>query len=542
MAQKAKDMYENAQKEEEQQLAGAFERNYATYNGQLHVEGNKLLNEFNEEIRLDGINVSIDTNGTRILDKNKLAVLKSWGVNMIRIGLGRNNDSTIAYNDTSNLNQLYEIIDMATELDMYIDVVFWSGNNLDNDILVQANDYFNQIVTRYEKSTNIIYELANEPTNNWTEIKIYAQSVISTIRQKNNALILCPAGGSVGYFSEIIDSPLEVDNVMYASHIYGSTSYKPLTDAIINNIPVFVSEWQEGDGSGISATESQINKTNMFILQMERYNISSSFFNLSLSGYNSIGFIKENCWDKDWNIDTNLDEYGLYFKNFVTGNYTQYQYSVNDYTLSTDTGLDSYQYFWNDNYRNRISKIITTNNFSIPENIIRAWDISTGSGNIIAYIVRDENDKENYILYIATSGKYIYPNNAWRLFSHFENVGYMDLSYFNIDNITTLKQWFNCCYKLKKIDGMENWNGDNITNMDSTFAYAYSLEEVYLSNINVENTTRADMFFDTNKNIKVYLKNVTAAKIIYDIFKMYNVENNNIYYYDNGNLINFVEN
>ena len=541
MAQRAKNETEQAAKDEQQALASAFERNYVTYNGQLHVEGTKLMNEHNEEIRLSGINVSIDTNGTRILDKNKLDTLKSWGVNMIRIGLGRYNNSTIAYNDASNLNQLYEIIDIATELDLYVDVVFWSGNNLDEDILAQANDYFTQIVTRYEKNTNIIYEIANEPANEWSEIKEYAQSVISTIRQKNNALILCPAGGSLGYFSEIIDSPLEIDNIMYASHIYGSMSYKTLTEAIINNVPVFVSEWQNGDADGTSATESQIDKTNMFILQMERYNISSAFFNLSLSRYNSIGFIKENCWNTDWNIDTNLDEFGLYFKNFVTGNYTQYQYSVEDYTLAKDSGLDYYQYFWNDNYRNRISKIVTTDNFSIPENTIRAWDISTGSGNIIAYIVQDENNIENYILYIATSGKYIYAKNGWRLFSHFENVEYMDLSYFNIDNVTTLQQWFNSCYKLKKIDGMENWNGDNITNMDATFAYAYSLEEVDLSNINVENATRVDMFFDTNENIKVYLKNITTAKIVYDIFKMYRVDNN-IYYYDNENLINYVEN
>lgn len=57
MAKKAKEKTEEATKKEQQQLAGAFERNYATYNGQLHVDGVKLMNEHNEEVRLSRCNI-----------------------------------------------------------------------------------------------------------------------------------------------------------------------------------------------------------------------------------------------------------------------------------------------------------------------------------------------------------------------------------------------------------------------------------------------------------------------------------------------------
>ena len=55
MAQKAKDMYENAQKEEEQQLAGAFGKKFSDYNGQLRVEGTNIVNQYGETIQLRGL-------------------------------------------------------------------------------------------------------------------------------------------------------------------------------------------------------------------------------------------------------------------------------------------------------------------------------------------------------------------------------------------------------------------------------------------------------------------------------------------------------
>ena len=52
MAQKAKSEYEEAKKREERELAGVFEKKFATYNGALHIEDGQLLNQYNEEIQL----------------------------------------------------------------------------------------------------------------------------------------------------------------------------------------------------------------------------------------------------------------------------------------------------------------------------------------------------------------------------------------------------------------------------------------------------------------------------------------------------------
>ena len=54
MAQKAKDQYEEAAKNEEQQLAGVFGKNFADYNGQLSVTDGQLVNKYGEQIQLKG--------------------------------------------------------------------------------------------------------------------------------------------------------------------------------------------------------------------------------------------------------------------------------------------------------------------------------------------------------------------------------------------------------------------------------------------------------------------------------------------------------
>lgn len=52
MAQKAKEEYDQASKDEQQGMERIFNEKYAKYNGKLHVEDGKLLNQYNEEIQL----------------------------------------------------------------------------------------------------------------------------------------------------------------------------------------------------------------------------------------------------------------------------------------------------------------------------------------------------------------------------------------------------------------------------------------------------------------------------------------------------------
>ena len=83
MAQRAKNETEQVQKEEEQALAGIFGKNYADYNGQLHVEGTNIVNQYGETIQLRGLSTGNGSGRASLTEKyyNKesLSNIKNWG-------------------------------------------------------------------------------------------------------------------------------------------------------------------------------------------------------------------------------------------------------------------------------------------------------------------------------------------------------------------------------------------------------------------------------------------------------------------------------
>ena len=185
MAQRAKNETEKAREEEQQALASAFEKNYVTYNGQLHVEGAKLMNEHNEEVQLKGIVL-----GGRDYIKNytyhDIEQLKKFGINLIRVGL-----ATDYYNSLELEKALYNIIDYAIDLDMYIDVIYWNNGN-PNQNMESAEEYFEKLLDRYNTIPNIIFEINNETSENeeWKDIQSYANTIIPIIREKSDTVVI----------------------------------------------------------------------------------------------------------------------------------------------------------------------------------------------------------------------------------------------------------------------------------------------------------------------------------------------------------------
>lgn len=555
-ALEAKQKTEEAAEKEQQLLAGAFEKNFVTYNGQLHVEGTKLMNEHNEEVRLKGTVLANDKNDK--FSKTLLSNLKDkWNNNVIKVGCWSTEAGQVGiYTDEARMQEMYQIIDNAISLDMYVIVIFWSGDNLTDNVQNEAIDYFTQIASRYKDVPNLIYEIANEPSNTWDEIKSYANVLIDTIRSISpNSLIISPVMGNCGFFSNVINSLLEYDNIMYAAHIYyggqglGGNA-QSMSTAALNGVPIFVSEWS----SAIDNTNPNPEATDKFIALMDRYNLSSTFFILNDSN-GSLNLIKENMWDETLD-DNTLTETGLYAKRFFKGEYQSPNYTIADYTMPSNGNTEFGQYFWNKNYRFNISQIITINTIEMPENIIHAWDLSNGSGNLISYIVDDNTGNNSYILYIACNGEKMYAYDYWRLFSHFENVEKIDLTYLDTTYVSDMSEWFDSCYKLKEIIGLNNFDTSNVTNMSQMFAYCYQLEYLDLSSFKTNNLTNTKAMFYASSNLKelkfnlleidsivsyegtftgvasgiiIYVPNVKTANFVFDRLSEY-AQNGIIYY------------
>ena len=540
-ALEAKQKTEDAAKEEQQLLAGAFERNYVTYNGQLHVEGTKLMNEHNEEVRLKGTVLANDKNDK--FSKTLLSNLKDkWNNNVIKVGCWSTEAGQVGiYTDEARMQEMYQIIDNAISLDMYVIVIFWSGDNLTDNVQNEAIDYFTQIASRYKDVPNLIYEIANEPSNTWDEIKSYANVLIDTIRSISpNSLIISPVIGNCGFFDGVINSLLEYDNIMYAAHIYyggqglGGNA-QSMSNAALNGVPIFVSEWS----CASDYTSANLEATDKFIALMDRYNLSSTFFVLD-NGSNTLNLIKENTWDETLN-DNSLTETGLYAKRFFKGEYQSPNYTTADYTMPSNGNTDYGQYFWNENYRLNISQIVTINTIEMPENIIHAWDLSNGSGNLISYIVDDNTGNNSYILYIACNGGKMYAYDYWRLFSHFENVEKIDLTYLDTRYVSNMGDWFNSCYKLKEIIGLNNFDTSNVTSMLQMFAYCYKLEYLDLSSFKTNNLTNTEGMFYSSSNLKELKFNLLEIDSIMDYESMLaNVASGIIIYVPNVKTANFV--
>ena len=336
MAQRAKNETEQAAKDEQQALASAFESNYVTYNGQLHVEGAKLMNENNEEVRLKGCVLANSDDGK--FTKTVLSNLKNkWNNNVIKVGLNNTSSGQSNIINESNMQEMYQIIDDAIDLDMYVIVIFWSGVNLTENVYSEAIDYFTQIASRYKDVPNLIYEIANEPTHEWEEIKQYANTIVPVIRDISpTSLILCPTSGHNSVV-DVINSQLDLKNIIYVAHVYAGSEIdaRNISTAILNGVPVFISEWSNSDGGGSCSEENDI-KTNKFIALMDRYNISSTFFILAeMNREDSAALVKQNMWDETLD-DNTLSKTGLYAKIFFTKQYDEYEYTIADYMMPHD--------------------------------------------------------------------------------------------------------------------------------------------------------------------------------------------------------------
>ena len=547
MARKAKEKTEEATKKEQQQLAGIFERNYVTYNGQLHVDGKKLMNEHNEEIRLIGMH-GHGTGYWKYYDYESFKSLKEkWNNNCFRIIV---NYTEYLENKELYLQKLYNLIDITIDLDMYF-IICWGGSSSDAYI-EDAKEFFTEIATKYNNIPNIIYEIWNEPGVTWDNICEYSNVIIPIIRNINkNSLILVgtptsAAGVSFG-ITCVYKNELNYTNIMYTDHFYnyGESTNKAFAQAIstasLRGVPIFISEWGITNASGQG--EVNIEEANKWLSLMNQYNLSwvnHVFANSSIEGC-SIFLPKK--WSSQLEENT-LSESGKYISNIFTQNYKQNEYSTDDYTMILSS-MQSGGYFWDAEYRENITEITFKNNITtLPQNIVKIWDISkTGQGKVIAYLLNDGNNEGKYLLYIITDGEKVYVEGTkGSVFRGFTSLETIDITCLESSKQTEMYAWFYGNTNLKNIVGLENLNVNNVTKMRSIFAYCSNIEKLNLTNFKFSKLEDyKDMFYDINENAKIYVKNVDDAKFVKS--RMNEVYKNNItiYYGSDENWSEYIE-
>lgn len=235
-------------------------------NGQLEVCGRQLCNAHGKPVQLRGMS----THGLQwyagcVTDTSLDVLANEWNADVLRISMyiQEGGYETDPAGFTARVN---DYIEKATARGMYA-IVDWHmlspGDPHFN--LARASTFFQQIAARHKDKTNVLYEIANEPSGvHWSTIKSYAEQLIPVIRaQDPDGVVLVGtedwsslgASGDGQGLSRILAAPVNATNIMYTFHFYAASHDDYYLDTFrdaIAKLPMFVTEFgtQEASGDG----------------------------------------------------------------------------------------------------------------------------------------------------------------------------------------------------------------------------------------------------------------------------------------------------
>lgn len=239
------------------QAPSVYTKGGVSENGHLKVVGTQLCNERGEAVVLRGMSSHGIQWFGNFLSEAAIKSTAERGANLFRVAMYTSENG---YIQNPSLSQtLNEAVDTALSLDMYA-IIDWhilsDGNP--NTYINEAKAFFAATAERYKDSAGVIYEICNEPNGNvsWSgDVKPYAEEIISTIRGiDGDAVILVGSPTWSQDLHEVAKDPLSAENIMYTCHFYAGTHTdwlrSRISDALAQNIPVFISEWGTSDASG----------------------------------------------------------------------------------------------------------------------------------------------------------------------------------------------------------------------------------------------------------------------------------------------------
>ena len=238
-----------------------IDKTTASYNGQLRVDGARIVNQHNEEVQLIGISTHGIQWYSNLYNATSIQELKDeFGINVFRIAMYVNPDDNGYIANPGLKDKLYELVDATIELDMYA-IIDWHilNDNNPQTYKKEALEFFDEVSAKYAESPNVIYEICNEPNGKeitWKDhIKPYAEEVIPKIREHApNSLVIV---GTPDWDKDLVPvskEPLDFENVAYALHFYSGshniTLRKRMDTFREKNLALFVSECGATDSTG----------------------------------------------------------------------------------------------------------------------------------------------------------------------------------------------------------------------------------------------------------------------------------------------------
>ncbi|MBQ4283835.1 MAG: cellulase family glycosylhydrolase [Lachnospira sp.] len=297
--------------------------------GGLHVVGTKLVDSKGNEIQLKGPSTHGLSWFPQYVNYEGFKTFRDdWGANVIRLAMyPKEYNGYLAGGNQTELKKLIDNgVNYATQLGMYV-IIDWHVLTYNpNETKDGAIAFFDEMAKKYADNPNVIYEICNEPVGAvWsTQIKPYAESVISTIRKyDDDALIIVGTNTWSQDVHEVVGNKIDDHNVIYTLHFYAATHKDDLRNrmkqALDAGVPIFVSECSICDASGNGGID--YDSANAWIKLMDEYGVSYVAWNISNKDETSAFFKTNVSKVSGWNPDTDLTDTGKWWRKIFRGEY-----------------------------------------------------------------------------------------------------------------------------------------------------------------------------------------------------------------------------
>lgn len=237
---------------------------YVGEHGALHVEGNRVVDAYNQPIQLRGMSLFWTQWSELYVPKNVDVLVDDWGATVVRAALGVESGGYLS-NAQANTDKVRAVVDQAIARGLYV-IIDWHDHHA-QDHAAQAKAFFEEMARAYGAQPHVIFEVYNEPMDvTWPVVKAYAEDVIQVIRSAGSRNLIIVGTPT---WSQDVDiaaaSPITSDgNVAYTLHFYANTHKQALRNkasaALAAGIALFVTEWGtcSADGNGaINEGEAQ---------------------------------------------------------------------------------------------------------------------------------------------------------------------------------------------------------------------------------------------------------------------------------------------